>query len=69
MKVVHVVMGNDYPAAVFDTMEAAEAYCVKRRTMGPFNPSGSPRIHWRVYEFKLNDGLEGCQAITERNAQ
>lgn len=54
-KLMHVVMGNDFPAAVFDTLEAAEAYCVEARKKGPFNPSGSSRIHWRVYDFYLND--------------
>lgn len=54
-KVMHVVMGNDFPEAVFDSLTAAEAFCIEKRKEGPFNPSGSNRIHWRVYDFKLND--------------
>lgn len=46
---MHVVMGNDYPAAVFDTLKAAEAFCVKKRK------EGSGRIYWRVCDFPLND--------------
>lgn len=46
MRKVFVVMGNDYPDAVFDTEAAAEAYCAKQR---PHND----RIYWRVYEFEV----------------
>lgn len=47
---VYVVMGNDYPAAVFATEEAAEAYCVAKRK----EPRTSGiMIYWRVYEFAL----------------
>lgn len=52
---VYVVMGNDYPQAVFKTLEAAEARCAEMRKRGPHNPSGSCRIHWRTYDFKLED--------------
>jgi hypothetical protein len=55
VKVMYVVMGNDFPDAVFDKLEAAEAYCVEKRKEGPFNPSGSPRVYWRVYDFYLNN--------------
>jgi hypothetical protein len=51
--IVYVVMGNDYPQAVFKTLEAAEKCCEDKRKEGPFNPSGSSRIYWRVYDFKL----------------
>jgi hypothetical protein len=46
-----VVMGNDYPAAVFSTIGMAETFCEYRRKVD-INKS---RIHWRVYEFTLDD--------------
>lgn len=52
---VYVVMGNDYPDSVFNTEEAAEAYCQKRKNE-PGNKhdlGNSYRIYWRVYEFDL----------------
>ena len=54
VKVMTVVMGNDFPDAVFDTLAAAEAYCEKRREQ---DKKASPRrmIHWRTYDFYLND--------------
>ena len=51
MAVVHVVMGNDFPQAVFDTLEAAEAYCVLRRAEKRLDQR---HIYWRVYDFNLN---------------
>jgi hypothetical protein len=52
---VHVVMGNDYPAAVFDDDKKAAAF-VDKMKVTPENISkfGHPRIHWRAYEFELN---------------
>ncbi|AMX93665.1 MULTISPECIES: hypothetical protein [Mesorhizobium] len=50
MTEVHVVMGNDFPAAVFEKAEDAEACCVARRAE---NEPGYTRIHWRVYNFPL----------------
>lgn len=52
---VHVVMGNDFPDSVWSSLEKAEAHCAKKRKEGPFNPSGSSRIHWRVYDFNLDN--------------
>jgi hypothetical protein len=46
MKTVWVVMGNDYPDAVFSTEEAAEAHCALQRLK-------TKRIHWRVYGFAV----------------
>lgn len=45
---VFVVMGNDYPAAVFTTAEAAEAFCAERRKL----PSHI-RIYWQSYPLPL----------------
>lgn len=52
---VHLVMGNDFPAAVFSTEELAAAYCERRR--GEELP-GMRRIHWRHYEFELDRDRE-----------
>jgi hypothetical protein len=49
---VWVVMGNDYPAAVFDTEEAAKSY-IKTKDM---ETGGAERgIYWRAYDFSLNE--------------
>lgn len=48
---VFVVMGNDYPAAVFSDIGAAEAYCNRRSKE---NKDGYTRVYWRVYDFDLN---------------
>lgn len=47
---VAVVMGNDFPDAVFEKREDAEAYCDARRAE---NVPGYTCIHWRVYNFPL----------------
>lgn len=55
-KLVHVVMGNDFPAAVLDTLAAAEAYCEKMRAADKLQPKGMHRyIHCWTYDFFLND--------------
>lgn len=54
-KMMHVVMGNDFPAAVFDDLAKAEAYCDQQRLKGPHTESGICRIHWRTYDFYLNN--------------
>lgn len=47
---VYVVMGNDYPAEVFDNEAAAERYCDKQRAA---HRKGARVIYWRVYSFPL----------------
>jgi hypothetical protein len=54
---VYVVMGNDYPDAVFSTEEAAEAYCEKKRQAEKKENKGKwqgPGIFWRVHHFQLD---------------
>lgn len=46
---VWVVMGNDFPDAVFSSEEKATAYCAEKKK----EPSPGARIHWRSYEFEL----------------
>jgi hypothetical protein len=48
--VVYVVMGNDYPDAVFKEQSAAEAYCLAKNSE---NRKGQRRIYWRFYSFEL----------------
>ena len=56
VKVVTVVMGDDFPAAVFDTVAAAEAYCEERREECKKQQPGMFRhIYWRTYDFILNN--------------
>jgi hypothetical protein len=61
---VHVVMGNDFPDAVFTSSETAEAYCEQKRAADRERDKrdgrpdyGSPRIHWRAYDFELKEAL------------
>lgn len=62
---VFVVMGNDFPSAVFSTEKLADDYCAKRREIErqDFHPTYSgeqyhTRVHWRVYEFPVYDSIE-----------
>jgi hypothetical protein len=64
---VYVVMGNDYPAAVFSTEEAAKTYCetatakheAEMRKM--FGARGFwPRIYYRPYGFKIDAEKENA---------
>lgn len=49
---VYVVMGNDYPAAVFETAKDAEKYCVEQQKSPRSGHQGvMTRIHWRHYAF------------------
>jgi hypothetical protein len=51
---VWVIMGNDFPDAVFDSEEAAQRYCTtKMNDPANMRKHGTPRIYWRYYEFKL----------------
>lgn len=55
---VYVVMGNDYPDAVFTTEAAAEAYCTERAAEDPrpklrSSAFPAPRVYWRYYDFPL----------------
>lgn len=50
MTVVHVVMGNDYPAAVFSSPERAEAYCRAKREKA----DREGMVYWRTYEFPVD---------------
>lgn len=51
---VYVVMGNDYPEAVFSAEDAAEQFCADRR--GEHDASG--RIRWSVHRFII-DSIDG----------
>lgn len=47
---VFVVMGNDYPDAVFNTEKAANDYCARRKAE---NKPNERVIYWRAYEFTV----------------
>jgi hypothetical protein len=44
---VWVVMGNDFPDAVFSTEAAADAYCAMQKGI-------NSRIYWRSFDFVLD---------------
>jgi len=47
---VYVVMGNDYPEAVFKLEAQAVKFCSdKKKERG----TQKPVIYWRTYEFEL----------------
>ena len=49
-----VVMGNDYPAAVFSNEKAADAYAKRRAEANKkYVENGGGMIYWRAYEFDL----------------
>lgn len=45
---VYVVMGNDYPDAVFSTRSEAMEYCDEMKAI-------TPKMYWRVIPFKLDE--------------
>jgi hypothetical protein len=49
---VYLVMGNDFPEAVFTTREAAEAYCDRQKDR---DKAAGRRIYWRVKEFEVRE--------------
>lgn len=51
---VYVVMGNDFPAAVFDTQIGAREYCVKQRARNA-EYIDRRKIYWNWYKFELNE--------------
>jgi hypothetical protein len=55
---VFVVMGNDFPSAVFTTITAAEKYCDAKREEKLQNTRAAiySKVFWRVYEFELDKG-------------
>lgn len=54
---VHVVMGNDFPAAVFKSDSGAKKFCEDRKKEDVKNLTILKRrgIHWRTYEFELQE--------------
>lgn len=57
---VYVVMGNDYPEAVFSNEAAADKFIEKKRAEDrredrPWPNSLAPRIYWRHYEYEVRD--------------
>jgi hypothetical protein len=53
---VYVIMGNDYPDAVFRRKDEAEAYVeLKKKQDEEQQRQGHGRIYWRVYDFDLQE--------------
>jgi hypothetical protein len=52
---VYVVMGNDFPAAVFSTLEKSEIFCDEKRKEDKMRKDQGlgPPVYWRVYEFEM----------------
>lgn len=50
---VWVVMGNDFPNAVFSSEAAADEYCARKKAEPPVHHGNFRRIYWRTYEFEL----------------
>lgn len=61
---VYVIMGNDFPNAVFSTEAAAKKYCVDRLAADKAEAVkenrwyGTPRIYWREYAYVVDERLE-----------
>lgn len=54
MTTVYVVMGNDYPAAVYANERAASERCkVEMAKNGKRQADGYGAIYWRYYDFPL----------------
>lgn len=49
---VYIVMGNDFPDAVFRTEEGAEKYCHEKPKI---DAASNRRIYWRWYEFEVKE--------------
>lgn len=55
MSTVYVIMGNDYPEAVFSNEDVAKAFIAKMKPRpGEGTPADPVRIHWRYYPFELD---------------
>lgn len=59
---VWVIMGNDYPDAVFASEEAANAYVETKKAEPASQGQFSPRIYWRAYDFQLQGEDNGPSA-------
>ena len=48
---VYVIMGNDYPDAVFSSREVAEKFVAEKKKE---RKDGLTPIYWRLYEFEMD---------------
>ena len=52
----YVIMGNDFPAGVFDDEQAAERICADRNMLNDERRKQHQlSIYWRVYPLTLNE--------------
>jgi hypothetical protein len=61
---VFVVMGNDFPDAVFSTVVLADQYVRAKQAEKPIRRP-APTMYWRVYEFTLDTEKAGWTAPSE----
>lgn len=67
---VWVVMGNDYPDAVFDNEVAANEYIRKARTIDKVKFGDTyTRIYWRAYTFEMPLTRQPRRGIITRSIQ
>lgn len=59
---VYVIMGNDYPDAVFSDAGQADRHCEKMRERDR-KMDQRPRIYWRSYPFKVDARLEPVKLV------
>ncbi len=57
MTTVHVVMGNDFPEAVFLSIDRANEFIDKKRAEDDerLKKDRGPRIYWRSYTFEIEE--------------
>lgn len=56
---VYVVMGNDYPAAVYADEDAAATRCREEAAKNEKRKlDGYGAIYWRYYDFDLQTGTQ-----------
>lgn len=56
---VWVIMGNDYPDAVFSNEAAARVYCEQKTKENDKDMvrGDSRKIYWRAYDFVLDEHI------------
>lgn len=55
MSRVYVVMGNDFPEAVFSAENLAAEFCKFKKAEDDKRIGMRTPIYWKYYAFKLND--------------
>lgn len=53
---VYVIMGNDFPEAVFKNEKDAEEFCEGKREEDKARRGYGPGVYWRSYAFDFREG-------------